>query len=228
MSRTCTICAHPDRELIDSEVVSNETYRAVAAKYGVNKSAVQRHAESHLPEALTQAADRAKEESGDDLLAKVRRLEGRLSRWLDKAEASNDQRAMVGLAKECRGTLELLLRATGQLQTGPLVNVNMPGMGSPTGAGSTPQSFEYLDAATIADALLGELPPAKLADVARLLLEATSLEATGHELPALAPVNLSAETQPTPHLHSSEDKFPGVVQPSPVMSRFQPGRPAGT
>jgi len=169
---------------------------------------------------LTKAADRAKEEHADDLLTKVRRLETRLNNQLDAAEKAKDQRAIVGLAKECRATLELLLRATGQLQSGTNVNVAVGvNMGSQAAAGGSPADFSHLDAPTIAAALMGELPPALLAEVTALLLQNMSLATTGEavsdreilEAPALPP-------------HEPRNATPAGV----VQSRFQPSRQAGT
>jgi hypothetical protein len=48
MPRLCTICTHPARITIDDGLVTGQSLRAISAAYGVSKSAVDRHKESHL------------------------------------------------------------------------------------------------------------------------------------------------------------------------------------
>ncbi len=54
MPRLRTICTHPARVTIDDGLVTGQSLRAISAEYGVSKSAVDRHKESHLPTPLTQ------------------------------------------------------------------------------------------------------------------------------------------------------------------------------
>jgi hypothetical protein len=62
MPRSCSICTHPARATIDDGLVTGQSLRAVSAAYGVSKSAVDRHKESHLPAVLPQdGADLAAE-----------------------------------------------------------------------------------------------------------------------------------------------------------------------
>jgi hypothetical protein len=48
MPRVCTICTHPACVTIDEGLVTGQSLRAISAAYGVSKSAVDRHKESHL------------------------------------------------------------------------------------------------------------------------------------------------------------------------------------
>jgi hypothetical protein len=49
MPRLCSVCTHPARATIDDGLVTGQSLRAISAAYGVSKSAVDRHKESHLP-----------------------------------------------------------------------------------------------------------------------------------------------------------------------------------
>jgi hypothetical protein len=49
MPRLCTICTHPLRATIDDGLVTGQSLRALSAAYGLSKSAVDRHKDSHLP-----------------------------------------------------------------------------------------------------------------------------------------------------------------------------------
>jgi hypothetical protein len=57
MPRMCSVCTHPARVTIDEGLVTGQSLRAISAEYGLSKSAVDRHKESHLPATRTQ--DRA-------------------------------------------------------------------------------------------------------------------------------------------------------------------------
>jgi hypothetical protein len=49
MPRLCTICTHPARVTIDDGLVMGQSLRAISTAYGLSKSAVDRHKDSHLP-----------------------------------------------------------------------------------------------------------------------------------------------------------------------------------
>ena len=48
MPRPCTACTHPDAAAVDEVLVSGASYRAVALAFGLNLSAIFRHAKRHL------------------------------------------------------------------------------------------------------------------------------------------------------------------------------------
>ena len=48
MPRPCTACTHPDAAAVDEVLVSGASYRAVALAFGLNLSAIFRHARRHL------------------------------------------------------------------------------------------------------------------------------------------------------------------------------------
>lgn len=49
MARPCTICEHARRAEIDRALVAGETFRHIAAHYGLSTGALQRHKSEHLP-----------------------------------------------------------------------------------------------------------------------------------------------------------------------------------
>ena len=51
MSRTCSICQHPDREALHQALGAGEALRTIAARWSVSKTALLRHREAHLPTA---------------------------------------------------------------------------------------------------------------------------------------------------------------------------------
>jgi DNA-binding transcriptional ArsR family regulator len=49
MAQRCTVCAHPRRRRIDRELAADElSFRELAARYGLSKSALARHWENHF------------------------------------------------------------------------------------------------------------------------------------------------------------------------------------
>jgi transposase len=57
MPRRCTVCDHPEIHSIDQALVSGESYRSVAKRFGLSESAVYRHKTEHLPAHLLKARE---------------------------------------------------------------------------------------------------------------------------------------------------------------------------
>jgi len=122
MSRTCTICTHQQHEDIDNQLINGESYRDIAGRFSLSRSALSRHKE-HLPSALTKAKKAAEISQADDLLAQVRDLQTRALNILDAAEGSGNLKIALIAIREARGNLELLGKLAGELQAGQVVNV---------------------------------------------------------------------------------------------------------
>ena len=73
MSRTCTVCAHPEREAIDAGIVAGASYRNIAQQFRVGYTAVARHV-AHISAALVEANEVETVAQADDLLADIRDL----------------------------------------------------------------------------------------------------------------------------------------------------------
>ncbi len=61
MSRTCTVCMHPERTAIDRALVAGEVMRNVALRFAISFAALQRHKANHLPVVLAEAKQRRDE-----------------------------------------------------------------------------------------------------------------------------------------------------------------------
>jgi hypothetical protein len=48
MGRTCTICVHPARATIDAALETDRSLRDIAAQFGVSKTALHRHWQTHV------------------------------------------------------------------------------------------------------------------------------------------------------------------------------------
>lgn len=123
MARTCTICAHPQREAIEQALVAGGAMRPLAALYRVSPDAIERHAASHLPQALSKAQDAAEVAHADDLLGQLKDLQGRTLGILTQAEEAKDLRTALQAVGQARSNLELLAKITGELQQEGTVNL---------------------------------------------------------------------------------------------------------
>jgi hypothetical protein len=56
MSRTCTICTHPQRTEIDEALATSKPIRAISALFRVSEDALPRHKATHLPVLLSKSA----------------------------------------------------------------------------------------------------------------------------------------------------------------------------
>ena len=122
MSRPCTLCSHPDRELIDTAILRGESYRDIARRFATSKDAVCRHRE-HIPAALIESQKAREILTADRIIDELRGLQDRAKALLTKAEEGGDLRAATGAIRETRGVIELLARLTGELREGPVVGV---------------------------------------------------------------------------------------------------------
>jgi hypothetical protein len=58
MPKSCSICRHPDREAIETAILSGEPIRSVASRYEPSRAAFQRHAAGCLREKIAVARAR--------------------------------------------------------------------------------------------------------------------------------------------------------------------------
>ena len=104
-----------------------ESSYAIAARFGVAASAVQRHARRHLSAALagmlrSEQARRAGPPCSTASRASLNALRRILQR---RGSATAGRSQALAVLKELRGLLELLGKATGELDTRPVTVVNL-------------------------------------------------------------------------------------------------------
>lgn len=125
MGRTCTICSHPRRNEIESDLLAQVSYRDIAARHGVSPSALTRHMDGHISEALI--AVKAKRDDADalSLLAQTDALLRKVEAILDKALEDGKSTTALAAIREARGMLELRGKVTGELREAPSVVFNL-------------------------------------------------------------------------------------------------------
>ncbi|MEO8391493.1 MAG: hypothetical protein ABI700_00735 [Chloroflexota bacterium] len=121
MAQRCTTCAHPDHVAIDKLLVNGAPSVEIARQYGLNERAVRRHAETHLPATLVQAAQSDADLADLDVLTEVKRLYN-LTMGVLKANEKDGKMSLAAI-REARPILALLGELLGQLDRRPQVNV---------------------------------------------------------------------------------------------------------
>lgn len=159
--RICTVCGDKSRQSIEKALIGGGSYRDIAGRFGVSKSAVERHAKRCVPERLARAAEVRERVNGDALLE---RLEELRSETLGVLESVRGQDSAVALKaiQRLEKQLELAGRLIGELKEGSTVNVLV--------------SPEWVALRTVILGVL-ERHPAARREVSDALLEAGGLDA---------------------------------------------------
>lgn len=125
MSRTCTICSHPDRTAIERSIASGMGYRNIAKQFAVGYSSVSRHASDHIPAAIHQS-QAAKEEAGAlDVVKQLKDINAIARAIMEKAKDDDEELALKAMDRVFR-QLELQAKLLGDLDDRPQVNVWLP------------------------------------------------------------------------------------------------------
>lgn len=84
MTRTCTVCSHPERQAIDKALIDTETpYRRIAARYAISGTALLRHKADHVTADILAAWQRERAENGAELADQLRGWMDRVTMLLD-------------------------------------------------------------------------------------------------------------------------------------------------
>ena len=126
MGRSCTVCTHAERETIDHLLVSGVSYRDVAAQWpGLTPSSLSRHRRDHISPALAAMQAQREGDHTASLLERVESLISRTERLLEAAEQDGRVTTALAAVRELRGLLELLGKASGELDDRPQVTLNL-------------------------------------------------------------------------------------------------------
>ena len=115
MARTCSVCQHDSRDAIDSSLIRGEPLRSIASRHRLSATALHRHKEAHLPQALARAQEAEEIVRGESLLEEVGALLARTDTIYAESLANGDMRLALSAIREKRGCLKLLGKVTGEL-----------------------------------------------------------------------------------------------------------------
>jgi AcrR family transcriptional regulator len=106
MAGRCSICVHPERDVIETDLVSGATTRDIAGRFGVSRSAVSRHGGAHLPIEVVTATATRDVERVQTLEERLEELYARAEAILEQVEAAGRHNVALAGIKELRGILE--------------------------------------------------------------------------------------------------------------------------
>src|SRR4051812_11437161 len=129
MSRTCTICRHEERLVIEEELLRGEPHRRIAARFHVAATSVRRHRE-HVLQDLREMDEVKQLSRSGSLVDYVRELGQRTevlyqeaTNLLKQAKESKDLKGALAaireaaiVSRECRGNAALLGELTGEIR----------------------------------------------------------------------------------------------------------------
>ena len=125
MPRSCTVCAHDERDAIEDAFIAGQAKRRIAAQHGVTEQALRRHLREHLPTLLALARDAERAARADTLLDRIEALQSRTEEALAKAESSDNLFATFRGISEMRHNLELIGEITKELNRTPTLNLSV-------------------------------------------------------------------------------------------------------
>lgn len=137
----------PEKQKIDEDLIRGRTIRDIGRRYDIDKSAILRHKQNHLPAHLIKAEKKEERHSANSLMEDISRLKKRAERIAEQAELKGDYRtALVGI-RELTRIIEILARMQGEIQ-----NQNI----------SITLNAEWIELRTIILNTLDEFPEAKI------------------------------------------------------------------
>lgn len=134
MPRVCTVCKHTERSAIDAALVNSEPLRDIAGRFGISKSALERHAGKHLPSTVLAAQDQAEIKRADallkasnktaaDLIDQVETLQKVAQNILSKAYQGETYGIAIQAIREARECLRLQGELLGELDRRPQIGI---------------------------------------------------------------------------------------------------------
>ena len=166
MPLSCSVCNHPRLREITGDLMARRPYRSIQSRYGISKSALERHVSRHVTKALRKltAVDMPialAAEVAEPVLVEMRKLNARSLRILKSAEEEKDHAIALCAVRECRRNLELIAKLTGELDP------RAPGEAS---NGALQVTVVYAD-----KAIQVSSPEAPMGDVATRAMESSAL-----------------------------------------------------
>lgn len=130
MSKPCSVCTHKQRHEVDRLLVARTPYRKITERFFVSQAALSRHLRAHLPQKLALAEQTEQAVEADRLLWDMRKLQQHTLKVLLDAEkpdedGQSDPNLLLKAVAEARRNTELMLKASGDLNDGPTVNISL-------------------------------------------------------------------------------------------------------
>ncbi len=123
--RTCTICHHTERVAIEAALIRGESYRHIASHYGAGYKSVERHATSHIQQAVKQAQEAKEEAQALDVVKQLKVINSVTLAVLQEARARREHMTTLYAIDRVMKQLELQAKLLGDLDEKVQVNITM-------------------------------------------------------------------------------------------------------
>jgi transposase len=104
LPRPCSICVHPQATAIAKDLIAGVSYRDIAGRFGISKSALERH-RAHIEQALAKAQNKA-----------TAKGEAEAETLLDRLKAMNSETLSILRSAKKAKNPDLALRAIARLE----------------------------------------------------------------------------------------------------------------
>ncbi len=125
MPRSCTVCAHPQRDAIDRALVGGASNRSAASLYDVSEAAVRRHKVNHLPAKLALAHQEEDVREALDVVRQLKAINATSLHILKEARDQGKLSTALQAIDRIQRQIELQAKLLGELDERPVVNLNL-------------------------------------------------------------------------------------------------------
>lgn len=122
--RKCTVCDHRKRTEVERALIGPDSFRTIAARFGLSTTALQRHQAKHLPEKLLKARELREKAEAGDLFAALEELRAETREVLELVRGKNSEMTLKAVAR-LEKQLELQAKLLGLLQESTTINVHL-------------------------------------------------------------------------------------------------------
>lgn len=116
MPQKCKVCAHPQTQEIEQDIVNDVPHTHIGKKYDLDNQSVRYHSIHHLPEKLVRAVQHDKQEHTAGILDGIQTLLTRTERIMRDAESKGYGRLELEAINSAKGTYELLSKIAVKLR----------------------------------------------------------------------------------------------------------------
>ena len=122
MTRTCTICSHPECASIEAAIVAGTSYRDISCQFGVGRMSVERHRE-HIAQAIQNSSVAQESARAFDVVKQLREINDVARTIMQSALADKKDGMALFAIDRIQKQLELQAKLLGDLNDAPQLNV---------------------------------------------------------------------------------------------------------
>src|SRR6266567_6731795 len=115
MSRTCTICTHPERAKIEAAITAGTSYRHIASQFSAGYKSIERHAIDHIQETIKQTQVAKEEAQSLDVVKQLKTINAVTLAILNEARAGKMHALALSAIDRVQKQIELQAKLLGDI-----------------------------------------------------------------------------------------------------------------